>query len=96
LRAIKKSGGITVALTDKPENMLERVTFYDRNSNLVKKDLTPVEKREYLKEIKKDIAYFKKTYERADLRVNVEGMLPEQAARRVTQHVEAFAKAGRK
>jgi shikimate kinase len=96
LRAIKKSSGITVALIDKPENILARITFYDRDSNLVRKDLTAEEKRQYLKEIKKDITYFKKTYERADLRVDIEGMVPEDAARRVWQHVEVFAIVGRK
>ena len=30
LRAIKKSAGITVVLNDKPENILERITFYEK------------------------------------------------------------------
>jgi shikimate kinase len=96
LRAIKKSSGITVALLDKPENIVERITFYDRDSNPIKTDLTAEEKRQYLKEIKKDITYFKKTYERANLRVDIEGMVPEEAAARVRQQVEALARSGSK
>jgi len=96
LRAIKKSTGITVALNDKPENVLERITFYDIDSNLIEKDLTAEEKRLHLREIKKDITYFRKTYERAHLRVDVSGLNPEQAARRVRQAVNAFDRSRRK
>lgn len=90
LRAIKKSGGITVALTDRPVNIVERVTFYDIDSKLIEKDLTTEEKRLYLREIKKDITYFRKTYERADLRVDISDLDPQQAAQRVEQAVNAI------
>ena len=90
LRAIKKSSGITVALTDRPENIVERTTFYDIDSNRIEKGLTAEEKRLYLREIKKDITYFRKTYERADLRIDISDLDPQQAARRVEQAVNAF------
>ncbi len=90
LRAIKKSGGITVALTDRPVNIVERITFYDIDSKLIEKDLTTEEKRLYLREIKKDITYFRKTYERADLRVDISDLDPQQAARRVEQAANAI------
>ena len=96
LRAIKKSSGIRVALSDKPENILERITFYDSDSNLITKDLTAEEKQWYLKEIKKDITYFKKTYRRADLQVDISDLGPGGAARRIRQEIEAFAASGRK
>lgn len=90
LRAIKKSTGITVALNARPENVLERITFYDIDSNLIEKDLTAEEKRLYLREIKKDMTYFRKTYERANLRVDISDLDPQQAARRVKEAVNAF------
>jgi shikimate kinase len=90
LRAIKKSSGITVALSDKPANIVERLTFYDIDSKLIQKNLTAKEKRLYLREIKKDITYFRKTYERADLRVDISDLDPQRAARRVKQAVNAF------
>lgn len=96
LRVIKRSSGITVALTDKPENILRRITFYDRDSRLIKKDLTAEEKRQYLKEIKKDITYFKKTYERADLQVDIADLGPGDAARRLRRELQAFATSGSK
>jgi len=95
LRAIKKSGGITVALNDKPENILARIRFYDIDSNLIARDLTAEEKRLYLREIKKDITYFRKTYERAHLRIDISDLDARQAARSVRQAVEAFDRSRR-
>ena len=96
LRAIKKSTGITVALNDKPENILERITFYDIDSNLIEKDLTAEEKRLSLREIKKDITYFRKTYECAHLRIDILDLDPKQAARRVKEAVDVFERSWRK
>ena len=90
-RVIKKSSGVTVALNDKPENILERITFYDLDSKPLEKELTPEEKRLYLREIKKDITYFRKTYERAHLRVDISGLDVHGAAHKVREAVEAFA-----
>jgi len=90
LRAIKKSTGVSVVLTDEPENILERITFYDIDSKLVEKNLTANEKRLYLTDIKKDITYFRKPYERADLRVDISGLDYKEAARRVKEAVEAL------
>ncbi len=90
LRAVKKSTGITVALSDRPENIVERLTFYDIDSKLIEKDLTAEERSLYLREIRKDITYFRKSYERADLRVDISDMDPRQAAHRVKQAVDAF------
>jgi shikimate kinase len=40
LRAIKKVKGTSVVLTDKPENILERIRFYDLDSRPIEKKLT--------------------------------------------------------
>jgi shikimate kinase len=90
-RAIKKSSGVTVALNDKPENILERIKFYDLDSKPIEKELTPEEKRLYLREIKKDVTYFRKTYERAHLRVDIYGLDVHGAAHKVKEAIEAFA-----
>ena len=94
LRAIKNSFGVTVALSDKPENILERITFYDIDSKLIEKSLTSSEKRWYLSEIKKDITYFRKTYDRAHLRVDISDLDPKQAALCVKQAIEMFESQG--
>ena len=95
LRAIKKSTGITVALNDKPENILRRITFYDIDSNLIEKYLTDEEKRLFLREIKKDITYFRKTYERAHLRIDISDLDPKESARRVKEAVDVFERSRR-
>ena len=95
LEVLKKSTGITVALNDKPENILERITFYDRDSKLIDKNLTADEKRLYLREIKKDISYFRESYERADLQVDISGLTIEQAAGKVKEGFDVIDKAAR-
>jgi shikimate kinase len=80
LRAIKKSNGIVVALSDRPENILERVTFYDIDSKLIEKKLTSDEKTYHLIDIKEDVTYFRTSYKRAHLRVDIDGLNAGPAA----------------
>jgi len=89
LAVLKKTDGITVALSDEPQNILERIRFYDRDSKPIERRLTCDEKRLYLREIKKDITYFGKSYERAHLQVDICGLTVEQAAIAVKQALEA-------
>ena len=96
LRAIRKSTGITVALSDTPENILARIRFYDIDSNPIEKVLTTEERKGYLKEIKRDITYFRSSYKRADLAVDIAGLDVVDAARRVRREVETFARSSRK
>jgi shikimate kinase len=91
LRAVKRSAGLVVALWDEPENILERITFYDIDSHTIERRLTTGEKRLYLREIKKDMTYFGKTYARAHLRIDIAGLDVEAAARRVKEPVEVYA-----
>ena len=39
-RLVKKSGGTTVVLTDDAINILNRITFYDKDSNQINKNLS--------------------------------------------------------
>jgi len=75
-------------VTDKPENILERISFYDIDSNPIDKKLTPKDKKFYLREIKKDITYFRKSYQRANLQVDIFGLDPDQAARKIIEAVK--------
>lgn len=88
LRAIKNVAGTTVVITDKPENILERIRFYDLDSRPIEKKLTSKEERLYLKEIKKDITYFRASYQRANLQVDISGLDPNQAARKIIEAVK--------
>jgi shikimate kinase len=88
LRAVKRSAGFVVALWDEPEHILERITFYDIDSRPIERRLTTDEKRLSLREIKKDMTYFGKTYARAHLRVDIAGLDVEAAAWRLKESVE--------
>ncbi len=80
LREYKKSkkesgnSSISVHLSDKPENILKRITFYNKESKLINVELSDREKRLYFKEIKKDITFFKKFNSRADYEFSVNGL----------------------
>jgi hypothetical protein len=80
LRVIRRVPCVTVAVHDTPENILERSTFYDLGSRPIDKHLTDEEQALYLKEIKPDISYFQRSYERADLHVTITGLGPQASA----------------
>lgn len=90
LRVIKKTTGITVLITDKPQNIFKRIKFFDRDSHPIEKELSPQEKKLYLREIKKDITYFGKSYHRANLQVDISGLNQDQAALKITTVVQEF------
>ena len=56
------------------------ITFYDIESRRIEKHLTGEERVLYLKEIRADISYLKRSYERADLQVTIAGLDPEASA----------------
>jgi shikimate kinase len=82
-RVVRRSGGKTVALADRPENILARIRFFDLDSKPIERRLTDREKSLYLKEIRKDITYFKKSYERADLKIDIRGLDVDEAAGKI-------------
>jgi shikimate kinase len=82
-RVVKTVKGAIAVLQDTPENILKRITFYDDDSHLIDKTLTDREKRHYLREIKADMTYFRRTYRRANLTVDIAGLGPEAAAQKV-------------
>ncbi len=70
----KKTKIISIHIIDSPENILKRLTFYDIDSNLLNIKLNDNEKKKYLKSIKGDITYFKKSLSRADLQISIENV----------------------
>ncbi|MCF6149031.1 MAG: hypothetical protein E3K37_10255 [Candidatus Kuenenia sp.] len=88
LQAVKKSDGVIIVLNDKPENIVERLRFYDIDSKPIEKDLTTDEKRLYQKEIKKDITFLRKSYERAHLQIDISGLNIMQAAAKIKESLE--------
>jgi hypothetical protein len=80
---ITKTEGIIAVLTDMPENILDRITFYDIDSS-------PIEKRLYLREIKKDISYFRKSCDRAYLRIDISGLSAAEAVEKIRRSLNSF------
>ena len=72
-----------VVLRDTPENILKRITFYDIDSRPVQKNLTDREKDLYLREIKRDITYFSRSFRRAHVSVDITGCSPDEASRKI-------------
>lgn len=79
----KTRGATIVVLRDTPENILNRITFYDVESRPVQKSLTDREKRLYLREIKRDITYFSRSFRRAHVSVDITGCNPDEASRKI-------------
>ena len=68
----KKTGEvISIHIIDKPENILNRLTFYDKDSIPIEIDLDEIKKKLYLKEIIKDYNHFKDSFQRADLQIDI-------------------------
>ena len=88
LRVIKKAHGTTVVVTDKPKNILKRARFYDIDSLPIEVTLTGEMEELCLRETKEDITYFRPSYKRADLRVDISGLDQDQAAMKVKEAVE--------
>ena len=80
-----------VVLSDTPENILKRITFYDVESRPVQMNLTDSEKSLYFQEIKRDIAYFSRSFRRAHVSVDIAGYSPGEAARKVRDALTSVA-----
>jgi shikimate kinase len=72
-----------VVLKDTPENILNRITFYDIDSRPIQRTLTDRAKRAYLRELKADIRYFGRSFRKAHMSVDITGCGPDAAARKV-------------
>jgi len=89
-RVIKKTTGITVVITDEAENILNRVIFFDKESKPIEKYLSDEDKKYYLREIKKDITYFNRTYKRANIFFNIAGLDADQSAVKLESAIKKF------
>jgi len=82
-RVLKQGAWVTIALHDRPENILARITFYDRDSHPIHKQLTEAEKAYYLREIQEDIQYFGKSHKKAHWQVDIVGLGIEASAAKI-------------
>jgi len=94
LRVYKKHKSkklISICLNDSPENILNRLTFYDIDSKLIPKKLDEEEKKFYLREVKADYNYFKKSHARADFQIDINNVklenIPEMIVQKIGLHL---------
>jgi shikimate kinase len=90
LRVIRKAGCVTVVLEDTPDNIVQRIVFYDIDSRPIDKTLTEADKALYCKEIAGDLAFFRKSYERADLRIHIGGLDAPASAERISERLASM------
>ena len=74
---------VVVVLRDSAENILKRITFYDDDSIRIKKTLSEYERQAYFKEIAKDIAYYRRSYNKANFAVDTHGLDAAESAEKV-------------
>jgi shikimate kinase len=80
-KVIKKTPqSAIVVLQDTPQNILKRITFYDIDSRQIQRELTDRDKFLYLEEIRRDIAYYRRSYKRAHIVVDIAGWSPGEAS----------------
>jgi len=82
-KVIKKHGAIVIALSDTAENILQRIVFYDDDSNRIEKELDERGRALYLREIRKDIGYFRRFHGKANLHVDLSGADVAECAAKV-------------
>ena len=80
LRVVRRVPGVTVAVRDTPENILERITFYDIDSRRIGKYLTGGGADLVPEGDQGGHLLFKRSYERADLQVTITGLDPEASS----------------
>lgn len=61
----------SILINDSFENVLNRLTFYDKDSNPITERLDDSKKKRYLKKITADYNYFKDSYNRADFKIDI-------------------------
>ena len=80
---------LTIALKEKSKNVLERLTFYDDETKPIYNVVNESNKHLYYEEIKKDVEYFGRTYKKAKLHFNLNGMNAEDSAEALISFVNS-------
>lgn len=72
--------------------MLERLRFYDEDSNPIEMELDEKMKKRYLRKLKGDYHYFKDSYARADFTVDINRVPLNEIPALVTRELQKTIK----
>lgn len=84
----------SILINDLPENVLDRLTFYDKDSNPITEKLDDSKKKRYLKEIKADYNFFKDSYDFADFKININNISLEDIPNMIINELQKTIKIG--
>jgi len=85
----KRKDLISIHIIDDPENVLNRLTFYDADSKMYEKALDDKMRKMYLKEIVADWKYFQKSLNLADLQVTIKNVPLDQIPDLLIEYLES-------
>jgi shikimate kinase len=83
----KRKDLISIHIIDDPENVLNRLTFYDADSKLYEKVLDDKMRKMYLKEIVADWKYFQKSLSLADFQISIKNVPLNQIPGLIVQNL---------
>lgn len=86
---IKNKEILAIEIQDKPENILKRLVYADEEDKIFQINISNIEEQKYyLKDIKKDITYYKKIYSKIENKFDIDGKLPEEATEDLVKFIE--------
>lgn len=89
-RVIEKARNVlTIHLEDTPNAILNRIFFTDEFNHRIDRTISAAERPLYLKEIKKDITFYKKDHQRATLHVHLQESSLEESLNRLDEAIQA-------
>jgi shikimate kinase len=78
----------SIHIRDSHENVLNRLSFYDKDSKPITEVLDEKKRKRYLKEIKSDYSYFRDSFKRADLQIDIENIHLDNIANVIINELE--------
>jgi len=75
----------SIHLFDSFENVLNRLTFYDKDSHAIIEPMDGAKRKRYLQDIKADYKYFESSYKRADLQIDIEHLKLQDIPKRIIE-----------
>ncbi len=66
---------------------MNRLTFYDKDSNPIIEPMDGAKRRGYLQEIKADYRYFESSYKRADFQINIEDIKVQDTSEMIIEEL---------